>query len=168
MAGRATYTEEDKARVFVVLAANDGNVKRTSRETGVPVGTIRSWRVQFEENPPDTSMLEKVVGDFVERASSIRDDGLEVIGLKLTLLKNDPEKAKIAELSTLVGILTDKIDRASGVTQRVSHEHHLPPADEVRELMRGFVDTVQELSRAREEEIVDAEIVEQPALPSGN
>jgi hypothetical protein len=30
---RAAYTEQDKARVYVVLTANEGNVKRTARET---------------------------------------------------------------------------------------------------------------------------------------
>lgn len=168
MAGRATYTEEDKTRVFVVLAANDGNVKRTSRETGVPVGTIRSWRTQFESNPPDTSQLEIAVGDFVGEATSLRKLGLEALRKKVELLVKNPEGVKVAELTTLVGVLTDKIDRASGVSQKVTHEHHLPPADEVRDLMRGFVDTMQELSRAREEEIVEAEIVEQPALPRGS
>lgn len=168
MAGRATYTEEDKARIFVVLAANDGNVKRTARETGVPVGTIRSWRAQFEENPPDTSALEIAVGDFVDEAKSLRKLGLEALRKKVELLVKSPGDVKVAELTTLVGVLTDKIDRASGVASKVSHEHHLPPADEVRELMRGFADTLQEMSRAREEEIVEAEIVEQPALPKGS
>jgi transposase-like protein len=168
MAGRATYTEEDKARAFVVLAANDGNVKRTARELSLPVGTLRSWRTQFEENPPDVALLEQAVTDFVGRATSVRDDALEVIGMKLKLLKEDPKTAKLAELGTVFGILTDKIDRASGVSQKVSHEHHLPPADEVRALMHGFVTGMQDMARAREEEIVEAEIVEQPALPKGS
>ena len=41
MAGRAKYTEEDRAKVFVLLRTNDGNVKRTSREAGVPENTVR-------------------------------------------------------------------------------------------------------------------------------
>ena len=43
MAGRATYTEADKAKVFVVLTTNEGNIKRTSRETGVPAAVIHNY-----------------------------------------------------------------------------------------------------------------------------
>lgn len=164
MAGRATYSESDKARVYVVLTANDGNVKRTSRETGVPENTVRRWRNDFKQDgPPPTDAVEEAAQDFVGDAERVRNLALARIE------KLIPTSEKLNELNNTVGILTDKIDRARGLdTRRIEHTHHLPAADEVRELMSGFVEGMKELSRAREAEIVEAEIVEQVSLPSGN
>lgn len=165
----ATYTETDKARVYVVLTANDGNVKRTARETRVPEQTVRRWRDEWEKNgPPSTEEVEQAAATFVDDAVDLRELGMQAIRLKLELLVQDPKAVKIAEITTLVGVLTDKIDRASGLdVRRVDHQHHLPPAEEIRELMAGFVTGMKQLSADREAEIVDAEIVEQPALPPG-
>lgn len=157
MAGRATYTETDKAKVYVVLRANDGNVKRTARETGVPENTVRRWRDEFIDNPPRTELVEVATGEFVEDASRVRNLALRRIE---TLI---PDSKKISELNVTVGILTDKIDRANGVGEKVSHEHHLPAADEIRELMQGFVAGMRDLAQSREEEIVDAEVLALPA-----
>lgn len=157
MAGRATYTETDKATVYVVLRANDGNVKRTARETGVPENTVRRWRNEFVEEPPRVELVEAATGEFVDDASRVRNLALRRIE---TLI---PDSTKISELNVTVGILTDKIDRARGLTDKVSHEHHLPGADEIRELMQGFVEAGRELARNREYEIVDAEVLALPA-----
>jgi transposase-like protein len=151
--------------VYVVLTANDGNVKRTARETGVPENTVRRWRNDFQKNgPPKTDEVEQAASDFVEDADRVRTKALALIEQKI-----DAGDAKVNELNNTVGILTDKIDRAKGLdSRRVDHHHHLPAADEVRELMEGFVNNARALSVAREAEIVEAEIVEQPALPQGS
>jgi transposase-like protein len=164
VAGRATYTEADKARVYVVLQANDGNVKRTARETGVPENTVRRWKQQFEQDgPPNTDLVEVEAGDFIEDAERVRHKALRKIEQRI-----DADDAKLNELNTTVGILTDKIDRVKLPNRQVDHVHHLPPADQIREVMAAFAQRQLEMARNREEEIVDAEIVEQPALPSGD
>jgi transcriptional regulator of acetoin/glycerol metabolism len=43
------YPEAAKAEVRGVLEAHGGNVKRTARETGVPVTTVRQWRDEWRE-----------------------------------------------------------------------------------------------------------------------
>jgi transposase-like protein len=161
VAGRARYTDEDKARVFVVLGANDGNVKRTARETGIPENTVRRWRDEWKkEGPPSVEHVEEAVGDFVNDAERVRNKAL------LAIEKKIPD-AKVSELNNTVGILTDKIDRARGLVDRRVVEHQLPSPDDIRAALGAFADEMQKLSRQREAEIVDAEIVEQPALPSG-
>jgi transposase-like protein len=161
VAARTTYTEADKSRVYVVLAANDGNVKRTSRETGVPENTVRRWKKEFEASPPSAELVEAAVGDFVTDADRVRHKAL----LKIEALI-DGDKVKVGELNNTVGILTDKIDRARGLdVKRVEHEHRLDPAS-VREALVGFMTDMHKMSRAREGEIVEAEVVEQAALPA--
>ena len=169
---RATYTEADKAQVYVVLTTNDGNVKRTARDTGVPENTVRRWKKDWAENgPPNTEQVEAAVGTFLERATSVRNDALEVIDLKIQLLKKDPDKAKLAELTTVLGVLDDKITRAQGLaTGRVEHVHALPPAEEIRGALLEAFKAVQVLTAQREGEVIeDAEfsVVETKALPSG-
>jgi transposase-like protein len=161
MAGRAKYTDQDKASVFVVLTANDGNVKRTSRETGVPENTVRRWRDEWKkEGPPETDVVEEAVGDFVGDAERVRNKAL------LAIEKKIPD-AKVSELNNTVGILTDKIDRARGLVDRRVVEHQLPSPDDIRAALGTFAAEMQRMAQQREAEIVDAEIVEQPALPKG-
>lgn len=39
-----TYTDADRVRALGALEANGGNLSRTVRETGVPIGTLSLWR----------------------------------------------------------------------------------------------------------------------------
>lgn len=163
MAGKARYSDEDKARVYVALSANDQNVKRTARETGVPESTVRSFKKQFELEPPRTDLVETVVGDFVEDASRVRHKALKAIEKKI-----DANEAKVGELNATVGILTDKIDRARGLVDRSVVEHKLPSAEEIRAALGAFAEEARALSHQRQAEIVDSEVVEQPELPRGS
>lgn len=164
MAGRSTYTDEEKARVYVVLASNDGNVKRTARETGVPENTVRRWRNEFQkEGPPSTDLVQSATQDFVGEAEVVRNLALQRIRDLI------PTSEKINELNNTVGILTDKIDRARGLDRpQATSPNGEPTADLIRAAIGSFVDGMKELSRAREAEIVDAELVEQVALPRGS
>ncbi len=159
MAGRAKYTDADKARVYVALQANEGNVKRTAREIGLPENTVRRWRDDWARNgAPPTEEVAQALGDFIGEAVLVRD-------FAITTLKKKIPDAKPSELITIIGVLDDKITRARGLaTNRTEHVHTLPAAEEIRELMAGFVRGALQAAELRQGEIVDAEIVEQPAL----
>lgn len=164
MAGRTTYTDAKKAEVYVVLAANDQNVKRTARETGVPENTVRRWKEFWRVNgPPRQEEVAVAVEDFVTESEKVRNKALREIERQI-----DAHELKGAALVTAYGVLTDKIDRAKGLaTGKVEHTLTLPSAEEARELMKGFLEAGQQMAARREEEIIEAEIVEQPALPAG-
>jgi transposase-like protein len=157
MAGRATYTDDHKASVYVVLASNEGNVKRTSRDTGVPISTIRRWRDEWErlDSLPDPVALEKAVGDFTERATTLRDKALDELERQL-------HTAKPGDLIKIIGILDDKITRSRGLADRtVEHRHVLPSADELHALVTGFAEASRQTALTRAADIIDAEVVEQ-------
>jgi hypothetical protein len=40
----APWPQQTKREALARLAENGGNIKRTSRETGVPTSTLRAWR----------------------------------------------------------------------------------------------------------------------------
>ena len=161
MAGRSKYTEGQRAQVYVTLAANNQNVKRTSRELGVPVSTVRDMKRSFDmDGPPLKEHVDVAAGEFLKAAEEARDFALGTLIIKI------PD-AKPSELITIIGVLDDKIARARGLADRtVEHRHTLPSPDEIREAMTGVVQGAIEASKQREEDIIDAEI-EQPALPPG-
>jgi transposase-like protein len=177
---RATYTEADKARVYVTLITNseDGtiqkaNVKRTARDESIPENTVRRWKKEFIENgPPSTEEVERAVGEFLDEAVELRGMALEALRRKVKLLLDNPKEVKVAELTTLMGVLDDKITRASGLaTSRTEHTLALPSGDElVQPLLEAFK-AVQTLTKQREGEVIEdaefSDITEQKALPKG-
>lgn len=153
MAGRSTYTEADRAKVFTVLAANDGNIKRTARETNVPENTVRRWKKEFISNPPDTEQVTVAVDEFLETAEVVRGFALEMLLVKIPI-------AKPSELITIVGVLDDKITRAKGLaTQRTEHVLTLPTAEELRNVLGPAIQQAIIAAETRQDEIVEAEIV---------
>lgn len=161
MAGKSQYSEADKARVYVALATNDGMVKRAARETGVPETTVRRWKEEFEKHgPPSEGVVETVVGEFLEKAEAVQWKALQRLEEKI-----DANDVTARDLITTVGVLNDKITRMKGLPSgRVDHHHHLPPAEELRELLTGLGQGALEQGRQQRAELVEAEIVEQPVL----
>jgi transposase-like protein len=166
---RATYSAEDKGRAYVVLQTNEGNLKRTARDTGIPEPTIRRWRNEWAaEGPPPTDMIEQEATGYIGEAEVVRNLALRRIKERLES-DNVKEQGTLPQLATVYGIVTDKIDRARGIADRtVEHRHSLPSPDEIRGALTALVAGVQQGHAAREEEIEDAEIIEEPrALPPG-
>lgn len=158
------YTDADRARVYVVLTTNEGNVKRTARETGVPENTVRRWKKEWQQNgPPSLDDVEEAAGDFLAEAERVRWKALMALDGKI-------EQAKPSELITVIGVLDDKIARAKGLAVgKVEHVHTLPSPDEIRQTLGAALAGVLQAAKERQEEIIDAELVEQaPAgeLPS--
>lgn len=160
MAKRATYTEEDKARCYLALNANDGNIKRTAKETGFPETTVRRWAADFKHGLiPRQDVVEQLADDFISKAEDVRWKAL------LEAERKIPE-GKLNELTTLMGVLTDKIDRVRGVGKPDPGQHSLPDAKELAVILGGAVAMGLEMARQRQGEIIDADVIEQPALPA--
>lgn len=161
MAGRPSkYTDEDKARVFAALTTNEGNVKRTSRDTTVPEQTVRDWKRQWERKglPQGVdSALPAVVDEFVAEATAIRTKALKLIGDKI-----DAGDAKVGELNAVVGTLTDKIRLINGEsTSRQESSTTGPSPEEFGAAIAGFLDAAVKAQEVRSAEIIDAEYEEQ-------
>lgn len=158
MAGKSPYTDKDRATVYTVLLSNDGNVKRTSRDTGVNETTVRRWKADFVDNPPPLDAVEAAVGEFVTDAKRVRNKALLEIERQI-----DAGTFKGAALVTVVGVLDDKVTRVEGPVSKtqVDHVHHLPSADEARALLGGLLTGAIDSGRVRQAELVDADLTEQ-------
>lgn len=149
MAG-ARYTDRDRAIVFAELSVNEGNVKRTARNTGIPVATVRRWRNDWaHEGVPEVVVEagQQFVGEFLPDAVRIRGKLLEA----LEAILDRGEKATIPQLTTGIGILSDKIRAYEAIaeTQKVEHKIMLPPAEELQELFSGLLTGVVEAAKTR-------------------
>jgi DNA-binding transcriptional MerR regulator len=161
------YSDQDLARLYVVLTTNEGNVKRTARDTGFPQSTVRRYKqVWATEGPPKLDDVEQVVVEYVDEMERTRDLALQRMHERL-----EANQGTLPQIATVFGVLTDKIDRARGIgsEQTVHHKHSLPSPDEIRATLGAVVQAALVAHTEREEDIVDAEFIEQPpaALPRG-
>ncbi len=154
------YTDQDKARVLTALAANDDNVKRTARDTGIDPSTIRYWRRKAAQGSgPDPATMQVAVTEFVDDAVRVRNKALAQLEVKLDAGELNP-----AQLITALGVLDDKVNRVKVAQVNVNHNHTgLPSAEELRGLLVPWAEAGMAAARAREI-IVDAEVVEDAAL----
>lgn len=111
---KRSYTDEDRAAVRLALEVNKGNVKASSRDTGVPYMTVSNWKAQWAKEGTPPAVQEAtiaVANDFVETGVRVRDYALRKIEelLPLATVKD------LRSLSTLVGILDDKVRLAQGL-----------------------------------------------------
>lgn len=168
MAGKSSYSAQDKARVHVELLANDGNVKRVARHTGLPESTVRRWKQEFETNPPPAEAVEAASSEWLEVAKPLQVKILKEIDRQI-----DAKEMKGAALVTSFGVINDKVARVEGPISKtqVDHVHYLPSADEARALLGGLLTGAIESGRVRQAELVDAELTEEgvfKALPAGS
>lgn len=106
-AKKRPWTDADKERAIAVYVTT-GNLSRTSRETGVPISTLRGW---LAEQPPEKvkEAREEAQAEFVRRAWK---------GV-IAHIEHLTERSAIAATSardsaTIVGILIDKIQLVTG------------------------------------------------------
>jgi len=164
LASRTEWTDEAKAQIYVQWVANDRNVRKTSREFGIPHGTLRYWTKEWEANGPPTELNDIIANDayeFVHHANRVREQAM----LKLEELIPQAESKQLSAIATVVGIMDDKIRLASGLaTKRTENTYVLPSKSDVKELMGAFVEGLVGSAVDRANEVIDVEVVEQPAL----
>ena len=144
-----------------MLAANDGNVKRTAKELHIPPSTVRKWRDDWDKgiNIPSVDEIQASSGEFVDEATRVRN-------LALVELERKIPEASAATLANVIGTLDDRIARAKGVADKVTeHKITLPSRDEIVEALAGLQQQAIDAAVMREQEIVEAEVVELRALP---
>jgi len=160
MVTRRRYTDRDKAIVYAELAVNDGNIKRSARNTGYDISFVRRSKAEWERNGVPDSVMEEVaplVSDFMLDAIRIRGKLL----IRLEEILDKGEKATIPQVSTAIGILSDKIRAYEAIKEstKVTHTFELPSGEELKELFSGVLAGVVESARSRAAEI---EAIEEP------
>lgn len=162
MARVSNYTDADRAAVWVALQANEGNVARSHRDTGIPEQTIRDWKKRWKDEPPEfeTGLVEVVNNSFIERAEHVRDKLLAKYEEAVDKGTVNPDKFPVH-----LAILDDKIRLHRGMaTSRTEQTLALPRPDEIRAMFQGLVVGALEAAANREQDIIDVELVEEQSV----
>lgn len=109
MAKGKKYSDEIKEQAYLMYATC-GNYNEVSRQTGVPVTTIKGW---VDKKPPDEldGLRRKKKEEFIDKASDIIDIGLE--RLRQDLLDKE-KQIPVNHLTTVIGTMYDKRALAKG------------------------------------------------------
>jgi transposase-like protein len=100
------YSDEQRAAVLAALDANDGNLSKTARDTGVPISTIQTWR-DNRGTPPSNELRN---AKKLELADLIRAE-LDAI---FEAMPGKRGAADYRALTTGAGILVDKLALLQG------------------------------------------------------
>jgi transposase-like protein len=156
------WSDQDRAAAYVLWVSNDKNVRKTSRECGIPTNTLRYWVKGWNESGPPDAVLDEIPAqmyEFVHHANRVRQNAMD----KLEELIPQAEVKQLSAIATVVGIMDDKIRLASGLaTKRTETVQILPSREDMKELMGGFVDGLVGAAESRAGEIIDVEVEEQP------
>lgn len=156
--GRSNYNDEDKAKVYVALVGNDGNLRRTARETGISVPTLSKWKKDWDENGLPESIAGKVpkeVDAFVSKAEEVIELGLA----RAKQLIPELGPTQFAAIGTMIGILSDKVARAKGLpTSKTEVTHNLPDPTKLREILAEYTGIMRGETQDRTK-VLDVEVV---------
>jgi transposase-like protein len=156
------WSDQDRAAAYVLWVSNDKNVRKTSRESGIPTNTLRYWVKGWNEDGPPDAVLDEIPAqmyEFVHHANRVRQNAMD----KLEELIPQAEVKQLSAIATVVGIMDDKIRLATGLaTKRTETVQILPSREDMKELMGGFVDGLVGAAESRAGEIIDVEVEEQP------
>lgn len=74
MAAPKHYSHEKRVIVLATLAANGGNITKTSRETGVSRPTLREWLANptLQDLPEVAARKEELTAAYADRIKSVR------------------------------------------------------------------------------------------------
>ena len=160
---KRVYSDDDKAGVLAILDINDGNVKRTARDTGVAEQTIRDWKKSWERVGVPVAVqatLPAALADFSDTAERIR--GLMLDSLEAKVL-NDELSGR--DLVVGIGVLTDKlrISRGEATSRTETTVEHTVSPEKLAVQVQALLEESLRAGLLRDGEIVDAEWKEQAA-----
>ncbi len=104
---RRSYSDQEKEHAIAVFVTC-GNLSKTSRQTGVPISTLRGW---LAEVPPEkvTEAREDAQVGFVRKAWQAVTAHIEHLQAKDVV-----EATSARDSATIAGILIDKIQLVTG------------------------------------------------------
>jgi len=109
---RKKYTDLDREKALAIYATT-GNLSKTSRETGVPISTLRGW---IAAKPSEEIVQARLDAKkrFIEEAWQSILKGIKVGNRKLDdLMLSDTKNIRLTDISTYIGTLYDKIALAT-------------------------------------------------------
>lgn len=109
------YSTDDKARALAALDANNGNLRKTSAQTGIPASTLRKWRQKRQEveQDPMQRLRQQLIDNALKLAEKLKDaNGSVTFNQRATALNQMVDKIiKLAEKIPEEGDTQEKVLR---------------------------------------------------------
>jgi transposase-like protein len=100
---RPTYTHEQKLTILGALAANNGNISKTARETGVSRDKLREWQASTLQNSPEVASIKKDLSDSYR--SKLRRAREAALDRMLELLPDENDLHKVTGAAKILSEL---------------------------------------------------------------
>lgn len=109
------YSEDEKAAAIVILKSNEGNCSKTSRETGIPPGTLNRWKHEDGYHPVTLLKQTEQRAEIDQRLERVVHELLDVVPDKY-------EDANLQQAMTSIAIAVDKMrllrEQATSITDK--------------------------------------------------
>lgn len=111
--GRKSYNIEDIDKVLGVLAKNSGNVKKTARETGVAINTLKKWKNQ---DPDKYEVIEEQTLSMLKDAQMIvlQNQIQNLVSATQRMSEIIPHEDNIDKLTNAIKVINEQLTRLTG------------------------------------------------------
>ena len=110
---RKSYSIEDVDKVLGKLAKNKGNVKKTARETGVAVNTLKKWK---NEDPEKYDIIEKQTIEMIKGAQMVvlQNQINNLVAASQRMGELIPTEDNIDKITNAIKLINDQLQRLTG------------------------------------------------------
>ena len=129
------YSDDEKAEALATLKAYDCDLKKTSNELDIPVGTLHFWLKSTEHHPTVVQNSEVHKQQIADRLESLVHDLISVAPGKI-------DEASLVQVMTSVGIAVDKMrilrEQPTQIQSKVTHVNPDELIQRIRELATQY------------------------------
>lgn len=140
-----SYSPDEKASFLLKLALNGGDLRKTARETGIPVSTLKTWR---DDDFRDFLLAQsEEAKTFIGNAWKAMNRLVEPDLISALIEKAKEEKGGAKAIASLLGTITDKVATLARAQSRM-----VPPEGKGKEEGKEPEETEAELQKMIKEE----------------
>ena len=110
---RKSYSIEDVDKVLGALAKNKGNVKKTAREVGVSVNTLKKWK---NEDPEKYEVIETQTMEMIKNAQMVvlQNQIQNLVSASQRMGELIPNEDNIDKITNAIKMINDQLQRLTG------------------------------------------------------
>lgn len=117
------YSTDDKARALAALDANNGNLRKTSAQTGIPFETLRTWKQKREQSEAERDSIQRLRKQLVDNALKLAEELKDANG---SVTFNQRATA-LNQLVDKIIKLAEKIPEEDGQPEKVVRIEYVDP-----------------------------------------
>lgn len=133
---RKTYTDAEREAALTVLESNGGNLKKTARETGVSLPTLRDWKAGGKAQS-DPQKAAELAASFLDRVREVRE------AATVRMLELIPQETDLHKVAGALKIANDAARLESGEATQRSEVRRVDEDPERARLARAAAEALE-------------------------